>query len=87
MVSRNKFLNCLDIACIRKLLLKHCFLLIPLVLTKYNKSASELYQPSDCRLSVKLVPKFEDRRCRVVSEADPYGRNLVFLDLDDEVYY
>jgi hypothetical protein len=31
-------------------------------------------------LSAKLVPTFADRGCRVVSEADPYGRNLGFLD-------
>jgi hypothetical protein len=40
----------------------------------------ELYRPSDRRLSAKLVPTFADRRCRVVSVTDPYGRILGFLD-------
>jgi hypothetical protein len=44
------------------------------------ESASELYRPSDSRLSAKLVPTFADRRCYVVSETDPYGRNFGFLD-------
>jgi hypothetical protein len=41
---------------------------------------SELYQPSDRCLSVKLAPIFADRSCRVVSVADPYGSVLDFLD-------
>jgi hypothetical protein len=32
------------------------------------------------RLSAKLMPDFMDRKCRVVSAADPYGRILRFLD-------
>jgi hypothetical protein len=44
------------------------------------ESASELYRPSDRRLSAKLVPTFpEVRRCHVVSMTDPYGRILGFL--------
>jgi hypothetical protein len=35
---------------------------------------SELYRPSDRRLSVKLVPTFADRGCRVVSATDPHSR-------------
>jgi hypothetical protein len=42
--------------------------------------ASELYRPSDRRLSAKLVPTFADRGCRVVSATDPQGRILDFLD-------
>jgi hypothetical protein len=42
---------------------------------------SELYRPSDRRLSVKLVPNFADRRCLVVSAKNPHGRILRFLDL------
>jgi hypothetical protein len=38
------------------------------------QSASELYLPSDRRLSAKLVPTFADRGCRVVSATDPPGR-------------
>jgi hypothetical protein len=35
---------------------------------------------SDRRLSAKLVPTFEGRRCHVVRMTDPYGRILGFLD-------
>jgi hypothetical protein len=35
---------------------------------------SELYRPSDRRLSAKLVPTLADRGCRVVSERNPHGR-------------
>jgi hypothetical protein len=38
-----------------------------------------MYRPSDCRLSAKLVPAFEDRGCHVVSVADPYGLIPGFL--------
>jgi hypothetical protein len=34
--------------------------------TPWSESASELYRPSDRRLSVKLTPTFSDRRCRAV---------------------
>jgi hypothetical protein len=40
----------------------------------------ELYRLSDRRLSVKLVPTFDDRECHVVSVTDPYCRILDFLD-------
>jgi hypothetical protein len=39
--------------------------------TPWPEPASELYQPSDRRLSGKLVPTFADRGCHVVSAADP----------------
>jgi hypothetical protein len=42
--------------------------------------ASELYRPSDRRLSAKLMSTFADRGCCMVSVTDPYGRNLDFLD-------
>jgi CBS-domain-containing membrane protein len=48
-------------------------------------AASELYRPSDRRLSAKLVPTFADIGCHVVSVTDPYGRILGFLDRFDEV--
>jgi hypothetical protein len=48
--------------------------------TPWPASASELYRPSDRRLSEKLVPTFVDRVCRVVSVTDSYGRILGFLD-------
>jgi hypothetical protein len=35
------------------------------------RSASELYRPSDRRMSAKLVQTFEDRRCHVVNVMDP----------------
>jgi hypothetical protein len=46
----------------------------------WPESASELYRPSDRRLSAKLVPTFADRRWHVVSVTDPYGRHFGFLD-------
>jgi hypothetical protein len=46
----------------------------------WPQPASELYRPSDRRLSTKLVPIFVDRGCRVVSASDPYGLFLGFLD-------
>jgi hypothetical protein len=46
--------------------------------------ASELYRPSDRRLSAKLMPNFADKRCRVVSETDPYGRIFGFLHRTQE---
>jgi hypothetical protein len=48
--------------------------------TPWHESASELYRPTDRRLSAKLVSTFADRRYRVVSMTDPYGRILEFLD-------
>jgi hypothetical protein len=48
--------------------------------TPCPESASELYRPSDHRLSAKLVPTFADRGCRVVSVTNPYCRILGFLD-------
>jgi CBS-domain-containing membrane protein len=48
--------------------------------TRRTESASELYRPSDRRLSAKLVPTFADRGCHLVSVTDPYGRILGFLD-------
>jgi hypothetical protein len=54
------------------------------VLTKkkapWSESASELYRPSDRRLSAKWLPTFADRGCHVDSVTDPYGRILDFLD-------
>jgi hypothetical protein len=41
---------------------------------------SELYRPGDRRLSTKLVQTFEDKGRRVVSAANPFGRDLAFLD-------
>jgi hypothetical protein len=47
--------------------------------TPWPESASELYRPSNSRLSAKLVSTFADRKWRV-SVTDPYGHNLGFLD-------
>jgi hypothetical protein len=44
----------------------------------WSESASELYRPSDRRLSTKLMPTFADRGCHMVSVTDPYGRILDF---------
>jgi hypothetical protein len=48
--------------------------------TPWSESASELYRPSDRRLSAKRLPTFVDIVCHVVSVTDPYGRILDFLD-------
>jgi hypothetical protein len=48
--------------------------------TPWSASASELYRPSDRRLSAKLVPTIADRGCHVVSLTDPCGRILGSLD-------
>jgi hypothetical protein len=48
--------------------------------TPWCESASEIYRPSDRRLSAKSLPTFADRGCHVVSVTDPYGRILCFLD-------
>jgi hypothetical protein len=48
--------------------------------TSWPESVSELYRPSDRRLSVKIVPTFADKGCLMVSVADPYGQILGFLD-------
>jgi hypothetical protein len=48
--------------------------------TPWPESASELYRPSDSRLSAKLVPTFGDRGCHAASATDPSGRILGFLD-------
>jgi hypothetical protein len=49
--------------------------------TPWLESASELYRPSDLRLSAKLVPTFADRGGgHVVSVTDLYDRVLGFLD-------
>jgi hypothetical protein len=48
--------------------------------TPWPESASELYRPSDLRLSTKLVPTFADIGCHVVSVTDPYCCILGFQD-------
>jgi hypothetical protein len=44
-----------------------------LFLTPWSESASELYRPSDRRLSAKCLPIFVDRGCHVVSVTDSYS--------------
>jgi hypothetical protein len=51
-----------------------------ITLTLWSESASELYRPSDRRLSAKLVPTFAGRGWHLVRVTDPYGRILGFLD-------
>jgi hypothetical protein len=51
------------------------------------QSASELYRPSDRRLSVKLVPTYSDSGCRVVSATDPHGRILDSLDRSHYLFF
>jgi hypothetical protein len=47
--------------------------------THWPDSTSELYQPSELRLSAKLVTTLADRGCHVVSVTKTYGRILGFL--------
>jgi hypothetical protein len=42
-------------------------------LTPWSESASELYRPSDRRLSAKRLPTCADRGCQVVIVTDPSG--------------
>jgi hypothetical protein len=53
----------------------------------WPESSSELYLPSDSRLSVKLVATFADRGCLVISVTDPYGRDLGFLDRSRKFFF
>jgi hypothetical protein len=55
-------------------------IIIIIIIIKWSESVSELYRPSDRRLSAKLAPTFADRGCHVVAVTDPYGRILAFLD-------
>jgi hypothetical protein len=48
--------------------------------TPWSESVSELYRPSDRRLSEKWLPSCADKGCHVVSVTDPYGSILGFLD-------
>jgi hypothetical protein len=61
-------------------MIKHTLVSLTYLLTPWPYSASELYRPSDRRLSAKLVPTSADRGCHVVRVIDPYGRILGFLD-------
>jgi hypothetical protein len=49
----------------------------------WPESASELYRPSDHRLSEKLVPTSVDRGCHVVRVTDPY--DLLFLSSSSSI--
>jgi hypothetical protein len=46
----------------------------PKIQTPGLELASELYPPSDRRLSAKLVPTFAGTSCRVASTTDPHSR-------------
>jgi hypothetical protein len=49
--------------------------------------ASELYWPTERRMSAKLVPTSANRGCHVVSVMNPYGRILDFLDRSCYFFY
>jgi hypothetical protein len=53
--------------------------------TPWPESASELYWPSDRRMSAKWLPTFADKECHVVSLTDP--RILDFLDRSRYFFY
>jgi hypothetical protein len=55
--------------------------------TPRHESASELYRPSDRRLSEKLEPIFGDRRCHVVRVSDLYRHILGLLDLSRYFFF
>jgi hypothetical protein len=55
--------------------------------TLWPVSTSELYQPSDRRLSAKLVPTFVNRGCHVVSVTDSYSCILNFLDQNHYFFF
>jgi hypothetical protein len=55
---------------------KRCSIFFP----PWSESWSELYRPSDHRLSAKLVLTFADRGCHVVSVTDSYSPILGFLE-------
>jgi hypothetical protein len=57
-----------------------CIYICSFLKTPWCESASELYRPSVCRLSAKLVPTFADRGCHLVSVTGPHGHILGFLD-------
>jgi hypothetical protein len=48
---------------------------------------SELYRPSNRRLSAKLVPTFVGIGCRVVRAMDSYGHILGFIDRSRYYYF
>jgi hypothetical protein len=60
--------------------LRCSFHFVQYVITPWLESASELYRPSDCRFSAKLVPTFADRGSHMISVTDPYGHILGSLD-------
>jgi hypothetical protein len=55
--------------------------------TLWPESASDLYRPSDRRLSAKLVQTFVERGFHVVSVTDPYNHNLGFLDWSGNFFF
>jgi hypothetical protein len=59
---------------------EYCCLAYEALETPWPKSATELFRPSDLRLSETLMPTFAVRGCHVVNVTDTYGRILDFLD-------
>jgi hypothetical protein len=55
--------------------------------TTWPESASELYRPSNRRLSTILVPTFADRGSSVFSATDPHGLILGFLDQSSYYFF
>jgi hypothetical protein len=53
---------------------------VKLKVSSWPQSASELYRPSDRRLSAKLVSTSAARGCRVISATIIYGSILGFLN-------
>jgi hypothetical protein len=57
----------------------YIYIYIYIFFTQWTEYVSELYRPSERRLSAKSAPAFADRGCHVVSMTDPYGNILGFL--------
>jgi hypothetical protein len=81
-ITARKYINIVWVA---MLCYEYVLFLLESVLYKkkklpWSESTSELYRPSDRRLSAKWLPTFADKGSHVVSVADPYGCILGFLD-------
>jgi hypothetical protein len=55
--------------------------------TPWSESASELYRPTDRRLSAKWLPNCADRGCHVVCVTDPSGRISRFSRQEPLLFY
>jgi hypothetical protein len=73
-------LDCLELTLIKKTIIFSIF-------SPWSEFMTELYRPSDRRLSVKSVPNSVVRGCHVVSVTDPYGYILGSLDRSRYIFF